>query len=309
MKKVFNKIQQPKEKRQRYWQKDTERAYYHLIAKVVENTPGNFAYAFNDTQKQKLEQMLWRLDSVYLTEVVSYCIMSNHIHIVLMHDNKADEKLSMKEAALRYQNYYKLAEMPDARSTEVSHFRKRINNVSEFMRDLQRQFTWWYNHKQGINRKGSLWNKGFINVTLKSRKAFVECMKYVELNAVRGKMVHTPGDYRFSSWGHIVKNDGIGKKLQSRVIAHLRYMMGEEASLQSDREVFLGYAGDLEALGILVAENKDIKHIDPYTRTYLLAQCEHWTRLKIISGEDTLVGVGHGGRRPRTVDFKAPEQE
>ncbi len=177
------------------------------------------------------------------------------------------------------------------------------------MRDLQRQFTWWYNHNQIEQRKGSLWNKGFINVTLKSRKAFVECMKYVELNPVRAKMVSTPGDYRYSSWGHIVRNDWIGRKLQERIISHLRYMMGEQAEQLSDREVFLGYAGDLEALGLLVAENKDIKRIDQYAQKFLLEQCEYWWKLKIISGEDVLTGIGHGQRRPFEVEFKSLTEE
>ncbi len=294
-----------KEKRERYWQKDTDRSYYHLIAKVFENTPGNQEYAFGELQKIKLEEMLWRLDSIYLTEVVSYCIMSNHIHIVLMRDNKADVNMSLKEAALRYQSYYNLAETPDARTFEVKKFRKRINNVSEFMRDLQRQFTWWYNHRQQLKRKGSLWGKGFKNVTLKSYKAFVECMKYVELNSVRGKMVKTPGEYKFSSWGHIVRNDLTGRKLRTRIISHLRYMMGHQSFQLNDHQVFLGYAGDLEALGVLVSGNKDIKRVDPYAKSYLLQQCEYWTKLKLISGEDVLIGEGHGRRRPTKIEFTA----
>ncbi len=298
-----------KDKRQRYWQKDTDQAYYHIMTKVIDNTPGNLNFAFGETHKKKLEEMLWRLDNIYLVNVVSYCIMSNHVHIILVRDNQADKKMSLKEAALRYQNYYKLAEPQDGRSYQVKNFRKRINNISEFMRDFQRQFTWWYNHNQVEDRTGTLWNRAFKSVCLKSRKAFVECMKYVELNPLRAKMVNSLADYRYSSWHHIVRNDEIGKKLHARIIENLRYMMGEIAEQQTDKEVFLGYAGDLEALAVEVAKNKEIKRIDPYSREYLLSQCKHWSRLKSIGGEDVLTGISHGRRRPRTVEFKAQSTE
>ncbi len=297
------------DKRERYWQKDTEKAYYHLMVKTFENTPGNSAFPFSDSHKKKLEDMLWRLDNIYLVDVVSYCIMSNHVHIILVRDNKADEKMTLKEAAIRYQHYYKLADPPNSRSFEVKNFRKRINSISEFMRDFQRQFTWWYNHRQIEGRKGSLWGNPFKSVVLKSHKALLECMKYVELNPLRAKMVDNISEYRYSSWGHIVHNDAIGKKLRGRIIENLCYMMGEAAEQQSDKEIFLSYAGDLEALAVEVSQNKDIKRIDPYNQEFLLSKCDHWSQLKIISGEDVLTGIGHGQRRPKRIGFTPKPQE
>ncbi len=287
----------------RYWQNDTEKSYYHLIVKVYENTPGNVVYPFNFSQKCKLEEMLWRLDDFYLTEVVSYCLMDNHAHIILVRDNQAHLKMGLKEVALRYQEYYELDFTPDARSAVVKNFRKRLNSVSEFMRDFQRQFAWWYNRNLPEKRAGSLWGRCFKSVVLKSRKAFVECMKYVELNPVRAKMVAKLGDYSFSSWGHIVRGDKIGKKLQLRLVENLRYMMGKEAEFLSDREVFLAYAGNLIALGVAVAENKEVKRIDSFSREYLLAKCDYWQSLKSIGGEDILIGEGKGRRRPKIFKF------
>jgi REP element-mobilizing transposase RayT len=309
MKTKRHTTKRPIQKRERYWQKDTEKAYYHLIVKTFENTPGNFTFAFSDSHKKKLEDMLWRLDTIYLVDVVSYCIMSNHVHIILVRDNKADVNMSLKEAAIRYQNYYKLAEPPNPRSFEVKNFRKRINSISEFMRDFQRQFTWWYNHRDVVGREGSLWANAFKSVVLKSKKALVECMKYVELNPLRAKMVNNISEYRYSSWGHIVRNDEIGRKLRGRIIENLSYMMGEAAEQQSDKKIFLSYAGDLEALAVEVGQNKDIKRIDPYNQEFLLSKCEHWNKLKIISGEDVLTGIGKGHRKPKIINFTPKPQE
>ena len=290
--------------RSRFWDEENDQSYYHLIVKVVENTPGNFEYAFDSSHKKKLEEMIWRLDGLYLMEVVSYCVMSNHVHIIMARNNKAHEEMSLKTAAERYQAYYKLKSKPDARSHEVRKFRKRINSISEFMRDLQRQFTYWYNNNQEKKRQGSLWNCRFKSVLLKSLKALSECMKYVELNPVRAKMSRNPASYAFSSWAHIVQNDDIGRLLRSRILKHLKYMIGQEAELMSDEEIFLNYAGDLESLGYEVAENKEVKRIDPYIREFLLSKCEHWTQLKAIGGEDILVGESNGRRRPTIVKFE-----
>ena len=177
----------------RYFNEESSIAYYHLIAKVIEHTPGNYVYAFDDGHKKKLEDLLWELDNLYLMEVVSYCIMSNHVHIVLARDNSAHERIKLTDVALKYQYYYKLKFAPDARSSEVKKFRKRLNSISSFMKDFQFKFTWWFNYNQAVKRRGSLWNRRFKSVVLKSPKALAECMKYVELNPLRAKMTKNPG--------------------------------------------------------------------------------------------------------------------
>ena len=90
----------------RYWDNDSKVAFYHIILKVPDNTDGNSSYAFKNQHKERLQKLLFFLDSLYLPEVISFCIMSNHVHIVIAHDRAANSGLSLKDVSKRYQKYY-----------------------------------------------------------------------------------------------------------------------------------------------------------------------------------------------------------
>ena len=84
----------------RFWQEEYQTSFYHLIIKVPDNTAGNSSYPFSSSHKDYLQKLLFYLDSVYLTDIVSYCIMSNHVHIILAKQNGAEDKLSLSVATM-----------------------------------------------------------------------------------------------------------------------------------------------------------------------------------------------------------------
>ena len=57
---------------------------------------------------------------------------------------------------------------------EVRKFKRRLNDLSEFMRDFQRRFTFWYNNQFPERRRGSLWNPKFKSVVLASGQALAD---------------------------------------------------------------------------------------------------------------------------------------
>jgi REP element-mobilizing transposase RayT len=285
----------------RYFDVESEVAFYHVIIKVPERTDINSAYALNDDHKLYFERLMHRLESIYLIDIPAYCIMSTHVHFIMSRKAGAEKEISLKETALRYQKYYELFEPPDARSHEVRQFRQRLNDLSEFMRDMQRRFTFWYNNQFEVKRTGSLWNPRFKSIALRSGKALADCMKYVELNPVRAKMVKSPGEYKFSSWGHICKNDSWGKYHRGSIKKYLYYFYKH----LTDNKGFRNYAEDLEVLSLYVKDNKAVKRIDPYVQAYLLDQCSLWSRLKAIGGDEQLSGVGYGNKRPRIIVFNS----
>ena len=290
--------------RKRFYDEECQEAFYHLIIRVPEHTYGQTEFAFQEDHKLYFENLLFKLEGIYCLKMVSYCIMSTHVHIILSRDNNAHKELSLIETAKRYKKYYKLKVAPDARCAAVRKFRIQLNNLSEFMRDLQRRFTFWYNNKSGIERHGSLWHPRFKSVSLTSLKALLECMKYVELNPVRAKMVKAPGEYRFCSWGHICKSDPRGIFLKRRIVAGIRYFKTLENKHLSDNKIFRHYAGDLEALAYYVKNNKNVKSIEPYVKSHLLSNSKLWSNLKAIGGEHYPVGQSYGNRRPRTIMFR-----
>ena len=288
----------------RYYNETSKKSFYHLIIRVPEFTLNQTEFAFDDSHKEYLENLLFHLESIYLFEMVSYCIMSTHVHLVLARDNEAHNNLSLKETAERFQIYYGLKKTPDARSAKVRKFRIRLNNVSEFMRDYQRRFTFWYNKSFEGGRKGSLWHPRFKSVCLGSRRALVECMKYVELNPVRAKMVTHPSLYAYCSYHHICKDNQRGAYLKEMIIKNIRHLAEDSETNSDDKQVFKWYTNDLEVLTYFVAENKNIKSVDPYVKAHFLSNCKLWSHLKIIEGKYALCGIGHGKINPRTVEFE-----
>jgi hypothetical protein len=80
---------------------------------------------------------------------------------------------------------------------EWEHFRQRLFDVSELMRNIQSSFARWYN--RSYDRRGRFWADRFKSVFLETEEAVLDCMLYVELNPVRAGLVERPEDWRGSS--------------------------------------------------------------------------------------------------------------
>ena len=116
-------------------------AFYHTVIKLPDNTIGNHSFAFKGIHKRYLEKLLFQLESCYTLDVLCYSILGSQAHFIIAQYNAGEEDVTLSDAALRYQQYYSKKEKPDARSIEVRKFRKRLNDLSMFMRDIQRRFT------------------------------------------------------------------------------------------------------------------------------------------------------------------------
>ena len=98
----------------------------------------------------------------YAIAIHSYCLMTNHIHILLTPDKASD--------------------------------------VSLFMQYIGRHYVPYINHKYG--RSGTLWEGRFKASLVDSANYLIQVMRYIELNPVRANMVLSPSEYRWSSFKH-----------------------------------------------------------------------------------------------------------
>jgi len=90
----------------------------------------------------------------------AYCLMTNHVHLLLTPS--------------------------DAGSCAL------------LMRDLGRSYVRYFNDRHG--RTGSLWEGRFRSCLVESPRYVLGCYRYIELNPVRAGMVVSPGDYPWSSF-------------------------------------------------------------------------------------------------------------
>ena len=89
----------------RYLDRESEISFYHVIIKVPDNTHGNREYAFNRLHKQRLKEMFFWLEGIYELKCLCYTIMSTHAHFIICHEKDALDKVSLKDAAKREQQY------------------------------------------------------------------------------------------------------------------------------------------------------------------------------------------------------------
>lgn len=89
-----------------------------------------------------------------------YCLMPNHVHLILETTVESNLSKLMKQLNLSY----------------LYHFRKRYS---------------YYGH---------LWQGRFKSILIEKDKYLMVCGRYIELNPVRAKIVKEPEDYRWSSY-------------------------------------------------------------------------------------------------------------
>ena len=70
--------------------------------------------------------------------------------------------------------------------------------VSRLMRSLGERYTRYIG--EAHDRRGPLLEERCKALTLRSRQHLLDCMRYIELNPVRARLVAAPGEYRWSSF-------------------------------------------------------------------------------------------------------------
>ena len=183
--------------------------------------------------------------------VLSYCVMSNHFHILLEVPPMGEEGLSDDELLKRLSAIYhegavavvaKEIAVARAAGDEAgvagihARYTYRMHDLSEFMKTLLQCFTRWFNRMH--QRSGTLWEERYKSVIVESGIAARTIAAYIDLNPVRAGMVSDPAEYRWSSYGEAVGGGpkGNGKKARAGLVRSCMSHQGAgfEAELWKD---------------------------------------------------------------------------
>lgn len=74
----------------------------------------------------------------------------------------------------------------------------QMHGVSHLMQDVGRKYVRYINHT--YRRTGTLWEGRYKASLIDSDAYLLSCMRYIELNPVRARMVLHPSEYRWSSF-------------------------------------------------------------------------------------------------------------
>jgi len=227
------------------WKDSTERPIiYHCITRVVERR-----LAFGQAEKEQLRMYMRMQENFTGCRVLAYCLMSNHVHLLLEVPPLAAGGLSDEELLKRLGAIYPEAVVAEV-ATELREARKkvraglahetlvtriherytyRMHDLGELMKTLLQRFTRWFNAKH--KRVGTLWESRFKSVLVEDGMAAQTMAAYIDLNPVRAGMVVDPADYRWSSYGEAMGGGpkGDGKKARAGLVRAIMAHKGYEA--------------------------------------------------------------------------------
>jgi len=187
-------------------------ASYHCMTRVV-----NGERLFGDREKEVLRKMIWQVADFCGVDVLTYCCMSNHFHVLVRVPEMSE--ISDAELMRRYKVLYpkptkfqeasiKVLEADLASGGEAADVVRqrlivRMGDISEYMKTVKQRFSIWFNKSH--QRYGTLWADRFKSVLVEGTGNPLQTMAaYIDLNPVRAGIVEDPKDYRFCGYAEAV---------------------------------------------------------------------------------------------------------
>ena len=243
---------------------DFGKGYYHCISRVV-----NRAFVLKEAEKEQFVKWMRRYAEFCGVRVVTYCVMSNHFHVLVEIPERPSEgllpddaellrRLALVSSAARVTDMRRLLEAfrGEGNVAAAEALRERILSrmwdVSAFMQQLKQRFTQWFNKKH--RRRGTLWEERFKSVLVEgSGTALATIAAYIDLNPVRAGLVEDPKEYRWSGYAEAIAGKegaieglsvvgdylgGTGRQRRVGVLKVYRKWLYEEGEeIRGDREL------------------------------------------------------------------------
>ena len=203
--------------------KESTGAYYHLISRIIQRQR-----LLNSTERQRFCEIMRAAEGFSGIRILTYAVLSNHVHILLYVPERrqiSDEEFAQRLGylygpdkadaiteslvCLRQNGDWKAAEKLKGRYTS------RMHDLSEFGKTLKQKVTQSYNRRH--RRKGTLWEERFKSILIEGTGHVLSTVAaYIDLNAVRARIVSDPCKYRFCGYGEamggsVAAREGIGE--------------------------------------------------------------------------------------------------
>ncbi len=208
-------------------------AFYHCMSRVVDKQ-----FIFGDGEKRYFRRWMRRLEAFCGVEVVTYCLMGNHFHLLVrVPDRNRIPPLTVERLLellpLLYNDTQSLgirqeieraleSSDPNWMPRILERFEARQGNLSVFLKELKQRFTQWFNRRKG--RRGTLWEDRFKSVLVEgSEEALMTIAAYIDLNPVRAGLVNDPKDYPWCGYAEAVAGLGVARQGLGRILEQTAY--------------------------------------------------------------------------------------
>jgi len=214
------------------------KSYYHCLSRVVDRN-----FVLHDEEKEHFVALMRKLEAFHGMRVVTYCIMSNHFHLLIEEpDEETVQSLDAETILKRIEILYDSLtagtvreELERARANEdtkweeqiLNRFRSRMGDLAAFMKELKQRYSQWHNRRHG--RKGTLWEDRYKSVLVEGdSKALMTMAAYIDLNPVRAGIVSKVEDYRWCGYASAVGGNQWARRGLGRILADSDQISGTD---------------------------------------------------------------------------------
>ena len=183
-------------------------ANYHIMSRTNAK-----AFLFEDgALKTSIVEILKRVAAFSGVKLLAYCIMDDHFHIVCnitksetpIPEATVIERMRILKGSVMAesfaQNLLSLRKNKSSKKRieeELDRWRSRMEDVREFTKTFKELVNIVYKKKRSYC--GSIWSGRFKSTIIENGEYLRNCIRYVEYNPVRARMVNQADDYRWSS--------------------------------------------------------------------------------------------------------------
>ena len=215
---------------------------FHVVNRIYDRR-----YLIDEEGKEMMVKLVRAYEDVLGVEVLTFCIMDNHFHLLVRVPHRPDgfdvplevvvarleRALGVESAKLMHRNleFWRTtkneAAIGEWRQQQVA----RMFSLSEFMKAIQLRFSRWYNRRTG--RKGTLWEGRYTSVIVEEEERALRTMAaYIDLNPVRAGMVADPADYRWSGYAEAMAGKARARRGLVRIIGQMAWPRETAAGAQ-----------------------------------------------------------------------------
>lgn len=197
-------------------------AHYHCLSRVV-----NRDFVFGDQEREHFVRLLREYETFCGVRVLTFCILSNHFHLLVEVPARPVQPLTADEILARIEALSSSALTPRRFRQRLEVFRTAGDSegerafldricatmwdISGYLQRLKQRFTQWFNRRMG--RRGVLWEERFRSVLVEGTGDPLSTMAaYIDLNPVRAGLVEDPKDYRWCGYGAAAAGDDLAGK-------------------------------------------------------------------------------------------------
>ncbi len=174
---------------------------------------------FEPKDKEIFRKILRNQETFSGVRIVTYCLMSNHFHLLLEVPDREtlaplDEEGLLAVLPLLYEGHVVEGvkqELERARAAGderwhreiLSRYERRRGDLGLFLKEVKLRITFYMNKRLG--RTGTLWEGRYKSVLVEdNEQALLTISAYIDLNPVRAGIVSNPEDYRWCGYGEAV---------------------------------------------------------------------------------------------------------